>query len=82
MSAFLPQGVLTHGAIPELSPTQELGISSPSGRADLPPIALDQPQRQASPADTGEDQRVLRRVVANSPRSGRQHAEVAPFGQR
>jgi hypothetical protein len=45
-------------------------------------ITLDQPQRQAPPADTGEDQCMLRSVVAHSPRAGRQHAEVAPFGQR
>jgi hypothetical protein len=45
-------------------------------------MAADRPDRQPAPAEAGEDQGLLRRLIAHAPRSRRQHAEITTFGQR
>ncbi len=45
-------------------------------------VALDQPERQVSPADSGEDERMLCHVVTYPPCSRRQNVKVAALCKR
>lgn len=45
-------------------------------------VALDQPERQVSPADSGEDERMLCHVVTHPPCSRRQNVKVAASCKR